>query len=52
MDLRAEYEFWKGCDSVGVRYLLDDSHLEGTTLFQSVAETPRMLYAEARFHFK
>lgn len=54
LDLRAEYEFWKdrGSVAVGVRNLIDDSHPEGTSLFQNPAETPRMIYAEARFHFK
>ena len=54
LDLRAEYEFWKdrGSVAVGVRNLLDDNHLEGTSLFQNRAEVPRMVYAEIRLVFK
>jgi iron complex outermembrane recepter protein len=54
LDLRAEYEFWKDKASVavGVRDLLTPNHLEGTSLFQNVAEVPRMVYAEVRLVLK
>jgi iron complex outermembrane receptor protein len=50
LDLRAEQEFWddRASLAVGVRNLLDPSHLEGTSLFQPEAEVPRMVYAEMR----
>ncbi len=54
LDLRAEYEFWEDRASVavGVRNLLDGHHLEATTLFQNVAEVPRMVYAEIRMRLE
>lgn len=50
LDVRAEYEFWKGRASiaVGARNLLDPDHAEGASLFINDAEVPRVFYAEIR----
>ena len=50
LDLLAEYEFWddRAAVSVGVKNLLDNHHREGSTLFFTDAEVPRMIYAQLR----